>query len=334
MDDDGQAAGVGDAMKAMPGRRLYRWLETLVDEETFQSVVTPVFADLDHEVHAADGRTARLVAHLRCYTALLRVCASGGGSWRTPVKRFITTLGLSAAGAGAALWAIRERSDNVLMMVFLGMGILVPVMLRALDAGRSFRHVLQSCLTVGLFMTATLLVYMQPRQGAIAFLRAGAVFACVAMSYVFIALAASRREPERESVVHRSAVALAFGALCSVVVGTAARLVLGNARFSGLHVVSGEAVRALVFATAAAIFLVPIVLVIRKGVRHRWLLALLSGVAFPIPLFGVLVVAMDGNIGRIVSRFDPFVFTPFDLPYVVACAAIGWMLSVRSESPA
>jgi hypothetical protein len=327
-------------MTSMTGHSLHRLLVRLVDAPTFDHVITPVFADLDYEIGQATTVSQRWIARVQCYAAIARIALTAGVRMQMPIKRLVITLALSVAGAGTMIWLARtNRREAPMLGVFIALGVLAPIALRGLQAGRTFRELALSLLTIGWVTTVPVFIYAYLQWDVVTsakLLMTLANFGVIGMACILIAAVASIREPRRESVVRQSALALLFGVVCSTLVAIALRLWISYPAASGFRItwVAGALVQAITFALAAALFLVPLVVLVRRRIKKRWLLALLSGMAFPIPLFAVVaVVAAIERNGEILARwFSPLAFTVFVLPFIAACAGIGWVLSRRNAN--
>src|SRR5262245_44511714 len=120
-----------------PGAWLHAILRRWADRRTFEEVIEPTIADLQHEVTAATTAWSQRATVIRGYGSLFRVlvvCGLQSTGMLTRITAVILTVLVSAA---LLRWASASHSDpKVLNSARLLPLFAVPVLLRLMGAGR------------------------------------------------------------------------------------------------------------------------------------------------------------------------------------------------------
>jgi hypothetical protein len=137
-----------------PGSHLYGILSAVCDEQALQGLVVPTLADLQHEdALAGRHRARRCLAYLHGFAGLFRVLISQFGTGRLRMRRWgvVLTMGIAGAAALVGLYMPGVRllpGITVFVAPFLLPAILIPIALRRLGLGKSFRQRFINCALV------------------------------------------------------------------------------------------------------------------------------------------------------------------------------------------
>jgi hypothetical protein len=326
-------------MSAGPDRRLYRALARLVDASTFEHVITPIFADLDHELHHATRTVDRTSACMRCLAALARVWLSGNlGS--PLVQRVTVVFGIAVAGMVLVLWSVSTRHFSPPFLVFLGMAIVGPILLRVCHAGRTYRQMFINCVIVSLVMVITLVTYysasarefsLERTLGAFAVLSAWATAMCT-----ILALFVSDRST-RNTLGARVGSALLAGTLvwlACLVPSIDRQDVFETRLFVGLWL------QALMFASFALVFHIPLLFAASRALHGRWTLALVGGILCISPMLAQDYLAGEFGPDWFFGEYAPKTsaeglarFARDAWPYCLSTAAVGWSFGRSVKIP-
>jgi hypothetical protein len=259
------------------------------------------------------------------------------------MRRLISVLVLG--GVGAALVISLDFVINT--TVGLGAAFLVAMVaaaaLRLTNAGGSYRRIFSSCVAAGAIMATALCVWLVlPYNRLPHSWYAYAVFfvslvGSVALGSALIAAVASRPTTGTEPVYQRALrqVAVATTAFAAFfVVRTFMSGWFPSGFWSTLIMAANAAFVAFFFAAFAFAVYLPVMAGARRALPRlgsRLPLALIGALLFPIPLIGIPLLQPDPWI-FVHPRLSLLLW--MSIPYVIAGAVLGWLVSQRPAQPA
>jgi hypothetical protein len=309
----------------LPGDLLYRVLAHCVSSMWLRDVIEPAIADLQYEAAQAEDAAARWGAILRGHLAVIRAVIvsglEGGGVLRAALALTI----LSTAGTLLVTSALAARVDRrVVNSAILVPALLAPVLLRALGTTSPRRLFAGSLLAA--MTTLGFAGGLGGEGGRPILVNLARVVAPLLVLGPLSAAAGIIAAPKFPSPqVRRVLVALAVS-------GVVATLTFGLARWPrGVTLRAGLAMAPFYTSLFGALFgvtVIPILLIVRRWVRHRWLIVIAAFVCSP----GVVVAAgfIDGRTARECLEtllHAPATFTISSLPFVMGALALGWRLA-------
>jgi hypothetical protein len=254
-------------MSAARERRLHRLLARLVDEPTFDHVITPIFADLEHESRAAASVSRRYLAHARCYLALARVLVFGVRMWNTQAKWTLAVMALTILGIAPLLSRPALLSHYPGQFApFVVMAVAAPFVLRLARAARSPFQVMGSCAIITIAMVLSMAAYVgnMPRFG---FPTRGLITIGITTCVGFVLAAAAAADARSDSSRRRTAIVLLVGAAFYAVIDSTVVLWQLRAYLTwplGVAVVTSIAGGALLFTVPATLVVLPVVMLLRR----------------------------------------------------------------------
>jgi hypothetical protein len=325
----------------LPGTWLLDVLAQWLDEPTVQRLLAPTVADLQYEVRrAGDNPWRRGVALLRGYVALVRLLAVHSVPWRSPMRRLLAILILGAAGTASLLSVKHVTTIGPAQVApYFVMALFAPAILRALGLGRTYRQMFVNCLLVGLTMATAhygWLAIVAPAPSLpwfghawrMAFLMSSVVFVSG------IAAAVAWKPPAgSEPAYHHYLVCLAAGGAAFVCAYSGVGLWFAKDATRLAALLSWAAFLGFFFVVVSGAIHLPILLGARRLLNGRAAVALAGALLFPVPMLGFPFLQ-----GRLASTWaywlrEPTTLIANSLPFIVAGAVLGWLLTERRPQP-
>jgi hypothetical protein len=329
---------------AMRRHRLHRLLAHAIEPEAFEAIITPIFADWQHELcEASESTWKRGRAHVHLCLALARVWVSTGlRLWTIPVRRVLSVGILSAIGMALVVWTLSTPHDGLgPFLPFLLMAAVAPFVFRAEGAGRTFRAMFWSCAATGMLMLSVVIAYFllgyggTARSASAPFIGFSLLSAAVMAGSLIVAAASTAHAPDAASTVRRAGLALLVGTIAFVVT----QRCMSSLRYGTLDVDFGMVISALFyFLVPMSVLHVPVVAVLGRRCERPGSIALLSGLLCPVTLI-VLDALSNGEMGIdwFFGRYatgSVIVFVREAIPYLAGSIAIGWSLQRPAASVA
>jgi hypothetical protein len=322
----------------VPGERLYRAVARIVDEPFLKSAIEPTIADLQHELRESRGGSWRRgLIYLRGVVAIARLL-NRCSAWSLNVGRIAAVVLLGLGGAASLAWAQwAEGAGPMGLVPFLGVAVIAANILRIFQLGRSYREMFVNCIGISVLMSVGLWRDYGRLTEVPLWVAGRAVLTfvlCLGLASAMVA-AVAWKPRSGTSNFHRGMLALATG-LCVFAVANLGIRVLGLMSLTtALATVSRSAFMAFLFALVASVSLLPALVLARRILSSRWALALVAAILSPL-----LITILDGFGSGWSWRLVSMLFSGDDVaramaifaPFILASAAVGWMMGSRESS--
>lgn len=317
----------------LPGARLYRWLEARMDRATFDSLIAPTIADLQHEVEAAGGRPwKRRRALVRGYGGVLRVLVGHGWSGGGVLRRWAVVSVMGIAGALLMAWSRSASAEaRVVRSAFLLPLLLTPVVLRCSGAASAFRPLLRAAVAAGMLMCCLFPSAQFPAT-------AGATRNLIQLLMLLVVVTIlSSIAVATVAIPHSANEARQRRAILALVAGSGAAACVVIARQAGIGAYEPQRLAAMtpffvVFLTIVqlpAFLLTAATASLTSRSWPGWTIPVLAG-AVTFPLSAVIASIFDpGGIQELAGylRYQPAMFFWHGLPFILGGLTFGWVLA-------
>lgn len=326
---------MGGALMKPPGGWLYTIAEQHLDAESVHSLIAPTIADLQYELAEAGPHwLSRTAALCRGYVAVVRLVTHS--QWKPPMRNLLVVLLLGAVGAVSAITvASSTRVGPAPLAAVLIVAAISVAVLRFMRLNLTYRQAFLNSVGIGLLTLVPFTAWTVREAGTVGIpwyaypLVLGFIVFCVGSGSALAAAVAWEPPVGRRPVLRTISIQILTG--CGVF--AVAHFVIGFLWAGGANlaaVLGWTAFRFFFFAAVASVLYVPIILVVGRLIRVRLPMAVVGAALFPIPLLGLPFLQGRGSsYARWLSGLSALEFVVNALPYVLAGAALGWLLATR-----
>lgn len=259
------------------------------------------------------------------------------------MRSAIAVFVLGVLGAVALVGAFRMRlggSDAGVLAVFLLLAVLVPLVIRRVEPGRSYGRMLLACAGVGMIAGTALFGWIAVAENHLRLPWHGVLWrylflsACVVLASALASAAAWKPTSSGGSIFRSSVLAVLLGATAYALSEVAITVGFGVFRGWRADRISRQLIAvtllAFFFAGVALVVYLPVLAGLQRllsGLKSKSALAFVGAILFPVPVLARCLATGSFQITWEYWTRHPVTLLWISLPYVLAGAMLGWLLA-------